>query len=85
MRFEQGLCAREQAQRLVGFDHHRAGVRGRVGVMLTYQRVPIEQTEGPLWLRVVYRYAASHPPVPPEIQELIDRLCFRASQTDGDP
>lgn len=53
--------------------------------MLTYHLVPIEETEEPLWLRVVYRHAAVHPPVPPEIQEVVDRLRFRAAERAGYP
>lgn len=72
----QAWCSRDQAERLVSFDHHRVRVGGRQGVMLTYHWLPLETAVEPLLLTVVFHYAEQHPPAPPEVQVIIDQLTF---------
>jgi hypothetical protein len=71
------LCTREQAQQLVGFDHHTVRIHNRLGVMLTYEWIPLEEHAPPFVLTVVFRHADSHPSAPAEIQSLVDGLRFQ--------
>jgi hypothetical protein len=42
--------------------------------MLTYEWLPLEQHTGPFVLTVVFHHAEKHPPVPEEIQSILDGL-----------
>jgi hypothetical protein len=76
------ICAREQAEQLVNYDHHVVHLNGRAGVMLTYKWMPIEEHTGPFVLTVVFHHAEKHPRAPQEIQSLVDGLQF---QLQGQP
>ena len=71
------ICTREQASQLVDFDHHTVRINGRLGVMLTYEWMPLEEHAPPFLLTVVFRYADKHPTAPAEIQTLVDSLRFQ--------
>jgi len=76
------ICTREQAEVLVKYDHHTVRVSSRLGVMLTYEWIPIEEHTGPFVLTVVFHYAEKHPPAPEAIQSIVDKLRF---QVRGQP
>jgi hypothetical protein len=76
------ICTRQQAERLANYDHHVVQVNGRVGVMLTYEWMPLEEHAGPFVLTVVFHHAEKHPPAPEEIQSIVDGLTF---QVRGQP
>ena len=71
------LCTREQAEQLVDFDHHVINVNSRVGLMLTYEWMPIEEHAGPFVLTVVFHHAEKHPRAPQKIQSIVDELTFQ--------
>lgn len=71
------VCTREQAEQLVPYDHHTVRVQDRLGVMLTYAWMPIEEHVGPFVLTVAFQYAEKHPRAPEPIQAIVDRLDFR--------
>lgn len=71
------LCTREQVEALVNYDHHTVRVDGRLGVMLTYEWMPVEEHSGPFVLTVVFHYAEKHPPAPEAIQSIVDQLSFQ--------
>ena len=71
------ICTRQQAEKLVGYDHHVVQVDGRAGVMLTNEWMPFEEHTGPFLLTVVFHYAEKHPPAPKEIQSIVDGLSFQ--------
>jgi hypothetical protein len=71
------ICPREQAEKLVDYDHHVVDVDGRPGVMLTYGWMPIEEHSGPFVLTVVFHYAEKHPRAPEVIQAIVDGLKFQ--------
>ncbi len=67
----------EQAARLVNYDHHRVRVGTKLGVLLTYHWLPLEDVAEPLALTVVFppvSVVLAHPPAPEQIQTLIDQL-----------
>jgi hypothetical protein len=71
--------SRAQAARLVGYDHHRVRVGARLGVLLTYHWLPLDDTPEPLALMVVFPplpVALAHPAAPEQIQALINQLVF---------
>ncbi len=69
----------QQAEQLVRYDHHRVRINGRLGIMLTYHWLPLEDAAETLLLKVVFHDSASqHPPTPPEIQALVEQLTFEA-------
>ena len=76
------ICSRQQAEKLLDYDHHVVQVNGRAGVMLTYEWLPMEEHTGPFVLTVVFHYAEKHPPAPAQIQALVDGLSF---QVRGQP
>jgi hypothetical protein len=76
------LCSREQAEKLVRYDYHVVQVRGRAGVMLTYEWMPLEEHTGPLVLTVVFQHVEKHPSAPEEVQTIVDSLRF---QVRGQP
>lgn len=76
------ICSREQAAQLANYDHHCVSVSGKVGVLLTYEWMPIEEHAGPFLLTIVFHHAEAHPPAPAEIQAIVDRLKF---QVRGQP
>lgn len=76
------ICTPEQAAQLVNYDHHRVTISGRVGVLLTYEWMPIEEHAGPFVLTVVFHHAEGHPPAPVEIQAVVNDLKF---QVRGQP
>ncbi len=76
------ICTREQAQHLVNYDHHVVVVHGRMGVMLTYEWMPLEEHEGPFILTIVFHHAEKHPRAPDEVQSVVDGLTF---QVRGQP
>jgi hypothetical protein len=71
------ICAREQAEQLVKYDHHVVHVNSRPGVMLTYEWMPVEEHAGPFVLTVVFRHAEKHPRAPEAIQAIVDGLNFQ--------
>jgi hypothetical protein len=71
------VCTRAQAEQLVNYDHHTVVVQGRLGVLLTYPWMPMEENPGPFVLTVVFYHSEKHPAAPPEIQHLVDGLRFR--------
>ena len=71
------ICTRQQAEKLVDYDHHVVQVNGRAGVMLTYEWMPLVEHTGPFLLTVVFHYAEKHPPAPGEIQAIVDGLSFQ--------
>jgi hypothetical protein len=71
------ICTREQAEQLVGFDHHTVRINGLTGVMLTSEWMPLEEHTPPFLLTVVFRYADSRPSAPAEIQTLVNGLRFK--------
>ncbi|HJR80298.1 MAG TPA: hypothetical protein VJ821_09520 [Anaerolineales bacterium] len=76
------ICTREQAEQLVKYDHHVVNVKGRLGVMLTYEWMPVEEYAGPFVLTVVFHHAEKHPRAPEEIQVIVEALRF---QVRGQP
>ena len=71
------ICTREQAEALVNYDHHTVQVNGRLGVMLTYEWMPLEAHTGPFVLTVVFHYADKHPRASEAIQSIVDELRFQ--------
>ena len=71
------LCTREQAEQLVNYDHHVVQVKGRPGVMLTYEWMPVEEHAGPFVLTVVFLHAEQHPRASAAIQSIVDGLNFQ--------
>ena len=76
------ICTRARAETLVHDDHHVVHVNGRLGVMLTYEWMPLEEHSGPFVLTVVFHYAEKHPRAPEAIQSVVDELKF---QVRGQP
>ncbi len=76
------ICSREQAVRLVDYDHHVVRVNGRAGVMLTHEWIPFDEHAGPFILTVVFHSVEQHPTVPKEVQAVVDGLSF---QVRGQP
>ena len=76
------ICIREQAEKLVNYDHHVVKVNGRAGVMLTYEWMPVEEHQGPFLLTVVFHHILGHPSAPEEVQALVSELSF---QVRGQP
>jgi hypothetical protein len=73
------VVSQAQAVRLVDYDHHRVWVGGKLGVMLTYHWLPLDEATEPLALTVVFppvSVANAHPAAPEEVQALVDRLAF---------
>jgi hypothetical protein len=71
------ICTREQAQRLLDYDHHVVDVNGRAGVMLTYGWMPVEQQAGPFVLTIVFHHVGKHPRAPETVQAIVDGLQFQ--------
>ena len=71
------ICTREQAEQLANYDHHVVNVNGQVGVMLTYEWLPLEEHTGPFVLMVVFRHADQHPSTPENIQAIVGGLRFQ--------
>ncbi len=71
------ICTREQAEKLVDYDHHVIEVDGRAGVMLTYEWMPVEEHAGPFVLTVVFHHAEKHPRAPEAVQAVVDELRFQ--------
>jgi hypothetical protein len=71
------ICTREQAERLVSYDHHVVYVNGRAGVMLTFEWMPVEEHTGPFILTVVFHHVEKHPRALQEIQSIVDGLQFQ--------
>jgi len=44
------VCTREQAEQLVNYDHHVVSANRRLGVMLTYEWMPVEDHASPFVL-----------------------------------
>jgi hypothetical protein len=76
------ICTQEQAEKLVNYDHHTVHVSGRLGVMLTYEWMPVDEHTGPFVLTVVFHHAEKHPHAPEEVQSIVDGLTF---QVRGQP
>ena len=76
------ICTRDQAEKLVDYDHHVVQVDGRDGVLLTYEWMPVEEHSGPFILTVVFRHVHGHPAAPAAIQSIVDGLRF---QVRGQP
>lgn len=76
------ICSQEQAEQLVGYDHHVVHVDGRPGVLLTYEWMPVEEHTGPFVLTVVFHHAEKHPRAPEAIQAIVEELKF---QVRGQP
>lgn len=76
------ICTREQAEHLVNYDHHVVQVKGRLGVMLTYEWMPVEEHEGPFVLTIVFHHAGEHPRASVQVQSIVDGLQF---QVRGQP
>lgn len=76
------VCSREQAEQLVHYDHHVVRVKGRLGVLLTYPWMPLEEHTDPFVLTVVFHHAEKHPQAPEMIQAIVDELTF---QVRGQP
>ena len=78
------ICTREQAEKLVNYDHHVIQVDGRPGVMLTYREawMPVEEHSGHFVLTVVFHHTEKHPHAPEAIQAVVDELKF---QVRGQP
>ena len=76
------ICTPEQAHQLVEFDSQRVLVSERAGLLLTSSWQPIENHVGPFVLTVVFHHTEAHPPVPDEIQALVNTLNF---QVRGQP
>ena len=87
------VCTRAQAEILVRFDHHRVKVANRWGIMITYPWMPLEETQEPLLVTVIFNPAPKHLPspeqiravvfkhplAPVEVQDIIDQLQFQDS------
>jgi hypothetical protein len=71
-------CTPQQAQQLISYDHHRIVVNGRDAVMLTYHWT--DDMQESLSLKVVFQYAALHPPAPSEVQAVVDQLQFSSTE-----
>jgi hypothetical protein len=74
------ICTRQQAEQRVNYDHHV--VQGQLGVMLTYEWIPLEEHAGPFVLTVVFHHARTHPGAPETVQAIVDGLRF---QVRGQP
>jgi len=71
------VCNRQQAEQLVNYDHHHIRVNARLGIMLTYHWMPLEDAVEPLLLKVVFHDSArQHPPAPPDVHNVIMNLQF---------
>jgi hypothetical protein len=71
------VCSRQQAERLVGYDHHHVHINGRLGIMLTYHWMPLEGAAEPLLLKVAFHNSArQHPPAPSDVQRIVNQLSF---------
>jgi hypothetical protein len=71
------ICTRQQAGQLVNYDHLHIHINGRLGIMLTYHWMPIEDAAEPLLLKVVLHDSArQHPPAPPDVYDVIASLQF---------
>ncbi|HEY8833881.1 MAG TPA: hypothetical protein VIM21_15390 [Gemmatimonadaceae bacterium] len=65
---------------LLRYDHHTVSIDGRGALLLTYlwmERAPENRGEM-LDCVVSFTYAAGHPPAPPEVQAIVNRLSFHA-------
>jgi hypothetical protein len=71
------ICTATQAEQLVKYDHHVVRVHGRLGVLLTYEWMPMEEHTGPFVLTVIFHHAEKHPPAPQAIQSIVDELTFQ--------
>ena len=71
------ICTPEQAEQLVNYDHHVVRVKGRPGVMLTYEWMPVAEHAGPFVLTVVFQHVKKHPRAPQGIQSIVDGLHFQ--------
>lgn len=71
------ICTREQAGQLVDYDHHLVNVNSRMGVMLTYGWMPVEEQAGPFVLTVLFHHVEKHPRAPERIQAIVDGLRFQ--------
>ena len=76
------ICTREQANQLVNYDHHVIRVNGQLGVMLTYEWMPLDEHAGLFVLTVVFHRAENHPRAPETVQAIVDGLRF---QVRGQP
>jgi hypothetical protein len=61
----------------MNYDHHAVKVNGQLGVMLTYEWLPLEEHAGPFVLTVVFHHAGQHPRAPEAIQSIVDELRFQ--------
>ena len=71
------ICTREQAIQLINYDRHRVYISERAGILLTSEWIPIKEHIGPFVLTVVFHNVEAHPPVPDEIQALVNTLKFK--------
>ncbi|PKN95193.1 MAG: hypothetical protein CVU44_00500 [Chloroflexi bacterium HGW-Chloroflexi-6] len=71
------ICSRAQAAQLVDYDHHTVRIQGRLGVLLTYPWLPLDENPGPFVLTVVFHHAEKHPAAPEAVQTLVDGLKFQ--------
>jgi hypothetical protein len=83
------VCSRQQAEQLVHYDHHHVRINSRLGIMLTYHWMPLEDSAEPLLLKVVFHDSArQHPPAPQGIQEIVGQLKLmpeiKESTNDGE-
>jgi len=74
----QATCTRTQAEHLFRYDHHRIYVNGQLAVLLTchWMHAGLETAPEPLTVKVALYYGERHPPVPAEVQCVIDQLEF---------
>lgn len=71
------ICTRIQAEQLAGYDHHIVYISERAGILLTSEWMPINEHIAPFVLTVVFHNVEDHPPVPDEIQSLVNTLKFK--------
>lgn len=71
------ICMPEQAEQFVNYDHHTVRVNGQLGVMLTYEWLPLEEHASPFVLKVVFHFADKHPRPPEAIQSIVHGLRFQ--------
>jgi hypothetical protein len=90
-------CAREQAARLLDYDHHQVVARSRWCLLLTCHWLAEEETEPKIaWLclnpspshlpssEAVWYALRKHPFAPPEVQDVVDALTLYEPEAAGE-
>lgn len=76
-----GACSRADAELLLRYDHHVVWVGGRAALLLTYPWAAdgIGARPEPLAFEISFTYPRGHPPVPRDVQSVVERITFAPS------